>query len=190
MASGDLAEWFRQAWRGGGDPPGPRSAWHGLALQAGVNTLQCGEMSDAHSNISKLFSLASRCSTMKPTSGSVHSLPSTAMAPGLGSCAVPACPNIPLLPHPPHPGPDKGVGPGGGWAPPPGHFVRLQAYTWQNVTNTWQCWYKFLMILSFLHCQILTPYEVSPPGAVSALQQPLDTTVNHCNVTLRNQILA
>ena len=30
----------------------------------------------------------SRCSTMRPTSGSVHSLPSTAMAPGLGSCAV------------------------------------------------------------------------------------------------------
>ena len=138
MASGDLAEWFRQAWRGGGDPPGPRGAWHGLALQAGVNTLQCGEMSDAHSNISKLFSLASRCSTMKPTSGSVHSLPSTAMAPGLGSCAVPACPNIPLLPHPPHPGPDKGVGPGGGWAPPQDTslgYRRILGKMWQILGN-------------------------------------------------------
>lgn len=38
-----------------------------------------------------------RCSTMKPTSGSVHSLPSA----GFGSCAVPPGPNITLLPHPP-----------------------------------------------------------------------------------------
>ena len=38
---------------------------------------------------------------MKPTSGSVHSLPSA----GFGSCAVPPGPNITLLPHPPAPVP-------------------------------------------------------------------------------------
>ena len=48
-----------------------------------------------------------RCSTMKPTSGSVHSLPSA----GFGSCAVPPGPNITLLHHPPAPvSQDLGLG--------------------------------------------------------------------------------
>ena len=49
----------------------------------------------------KCWSYPCRCSTMKPTSGSVHSLPSA----GFGSCAVPPGPNITLLPHPPAPVP-------------------------------------------------------------------------------------
>ena len=69
-----------------------------------------------------------RCSTLKPTSGSVHSLPSA----GFGSCAVPPGPNITLLPHPPvapppvgGPPPEKLMGGGGGgWNAPVPHYVR------------------------------------------------------------------
>jgi len=55
----------------------------------------------------------SRCSTLNPATGSIHSLPSAGFG---GSCAVPPGPNVNLLPHP------SSIG--GGGLCPPGHFVR------------------------------------------------------------------